>query len=64
MPAYERLITELDSPVDQIEITISVLDIDASAAEELRFALESDSFQLSAGADGGGSNILPDYHSS
>ena len=58
MPAYERLITELDSPVDQIEITISVLDIDASAAEELRFALESDSFQLSAGADGGGSNIL------
>ena len=58
MPTYERLIMELDRPVDQIEITISVLDIDASAAEELRFALESDSFRLNAGADGGGSNIL------
>ena len=57
MPAYERLIAELDSPVDQIEITISVLDIDASAAEELRFELDSDSFQLNAGADQGGSSI-------
>ena len=58
MPVYERLITELDSPVDQIEITISVLDIDASAAEELRFELESGSFQVNAGADNGGSNII------
>ena len=57
MPAYERLIAELDSPVDQIEITISVLDIDASAAEEFRFELDSDSFQLNAGADRGGSSI-------
>ena len=57
MPAYERLITELDSPVDQIEITISVLDIDASAAEEFRFALESDSLRFNAGADDGGSTI-------
>ena len=57
MPAYERLITELDAPVDQIEITISVLDIDASAADELRFELQSDSFQLNAGVDDGGSNI-------
>ena len=57
MPAYERLIAELDSPVDQIEITISVLDIDASAAEELRFELDSDSFQLNAGAGQGGSSI-------
>ena len=57
MPVYERLITELDSPVDQIEITISVLDIDASAAEELRFALESDSLRLNAGANDGGSTI-------
>ena len=57
MPSYERLITELDSPVDQIEITVSVLDIDASAAEELRFELESDSFQLNAGVDDGGSTI-------
>ena len=56
MPAYERLIGELDSPVDQIEITVSVLDIDASAAEEFRFELQSDSFQVSA--DGGGSNIV------
>ena len=53
MPAYERLIRELDSPVDQIEITISVLDIDASAAEELRFELESDSLRVNAGADDG-----------
>ncbi len=57
MPAYERLIAELDSPVDQIEITISVLDIDASAAEEFRFELDSDSFQLNAGAGRGGSSI-------
>ena len=57
MPAYERLIAELDSPVDQIEITVSVLDIDASAAEELRFELASDSFQLNAGAGQGGSSI-------
>ena len=57
MPAYERLITELDSPVDQIEITVSVLDIDASAAEELRFELQSDSFQLNVGDGDGGSNI-------
>ena len=56
MPAYERLVRELDSPVDQIEITVSVLDVDASAAEEFRFELQSDSFQVSA--DGGGSNIV------
>ena len=53
IPAYERLLKELDSPVDQIEITVSVLDIDASAAEELRFELESDSLQLNAGANSG-----------
>ena len=58
MPAYERLITELDSPVDQIEITVSVLDIDASAAEELRFELESDSLRLNAGADDGSTIAL------
>ena len=58
MPAYERLITELDSPVDQIEITISVLDVDASAAEELRFELESDSLRLNAGADDGSTIAL------
>ena len=58
MPAYERLITALDSPVDQIEITISVLDIDASAAEELRFELESDSLRLNAGADDGSTIAL------
>ena len=57
IPAYERLLRELDSPVDQIEITVSVLDIDASAAEELRFELESDSLQLNAGASDGGSTI-------
>ena len=57
IPAYERLLRELDSPVDQIEITISVLDIDASATEELRFELESDSLQLNAGANDGGSTI-------
>ena len=53
IPAYERLLRELDSPVDQIEITISVLDIDASATEELRFELESDSLRLNAGANSG-----------
>lgn len=57
MPVYEQLIAELDSPVDQIEITISVLDIDASAAEEMRFDLESDSLRVNAGADAGGSSI-------
>ena len=57
MPAYERLIAELDSPVDQIEIAISVLDIDASAADELRFAFESGSLQLNAAPEDGGSNI-------
>ena len=57
IPAYERLLRELDSPVDQIEITISVLDIDASATEELRFELESDSLRLNAGASDGGSTI-------
>ena len=57
MPAYERLIGELDSPVDQIEITVSVLDIDASAAEELRFEIESDSFRVNAGESGGRSTI-------
>ena len=58
MPAYERLIRELDSPVDQIEITVSVLDIDASAAEELRFELESDSLRVNAGADDGSTIAL------
>ena len=58
IPTYERLIRELDSPVDQIEITISVLDIDASAAEELRFELESDSLRLNAGADDGSTIAL------
>ena len=57
MPIYERLIAELDMPVDQIEIAISVLDIDVSAAEELHFALETDSLQVNAGADDGGSSI-------
>ncbi|MCY4060177.1 MAG: hypothetical protein OXG44_19510, partial [Gammaproteobacteria bacterium] len=57
MPIYERLIAELDAPVDQIEIAISVLDIDVSAAEELRFALETDSVQVNPGADTGGDSI-------
>ena len=57
MPAYERLIAALDSPLDQIEIEISVLDIDASAAEELRFAFESDSVQVNAGGDADGNTI-------
>lgn len=57
MPTYERLIAALDSPVDQVEIAISVLDIDASAADELRFAFESDSFQINAGADDDGNSI-------
>ena len=57
MPIYERLIAELDAPVDQIKIAISVLDIDVSAAEELRFALETDSVQVNPGTDAGGDSI-------
>jgi len=55
IPIYEQLIAELDAPVDQIEIAISVLDIDVSAAEELQFALETESVQVNAGADDGDS---------
>ena len=57
MPIYERLIRELDSPVDQIELGVSVLDIDASAAEELRVDLKTDSLQVNAHADRGGSTF-------
>ena len=57
MPIYERLIRELDNPLDQIEIGVSVLDIDASAAEELSFGLESDSLQVNALANGEGSTF-------
>ena len=57
MPIYERLIAELDAPVDQIEIAISVLDIDVSAAEELQFVLETESVRVNAGADAGGDGI-------
>lgn len=54
IPVYENLIQELDSPVDQIELQVSVLDIDASAAEEFRFDLTTDSLQVntSPGANG------------
>ena len=58
MPIYERLIRELDSPVDQIEIGVSVLDIDASAAEELRVDLTTDALQVNARATNGGNNIF------
>ena len=37
MPVYERLIQELDKPLDQIEIEVSIVDIDASAMKELGF---------------------------
>ena len=57
MPIYERLIRELDSPLDQIEIGVSVLDIDTSAAEALSFGLEADSLQVNAVGDGGGSTL-------
>ena len=54
MPVYERLIRELDSPLDQIEIGVSVLDIDSSAAEELSIGLETDSIRVNALANDGG----------
>ncbi len=53
MPTYERLIAALDSPVDQVEITVSVLDIDASAADELRFSIGAEAVRLDAGASAG-----------
>ena len=46
MPVYERLIAQLDRPVDQIEIAVSVLDVDASAAEELGFEFASGPFEF------------------
>ena len=48
MATYERLISALDAPVDQVEMSVSVLDIDASNAHELRFALESDAIEIDA----------------
>lgn len=57
MPVYESLIEELDSPVDQIELRVSVLDIDASAAEELRFDLETNSLQFSPRPDADGNTF-------
>ena len=53
MPVYERLIAELDRPVDQIEIAVSVLDVDASAAEELGFEFASGPFEFDIGAADG-----------
>ena len=58
MPTYERLIAELDRPIDQIEIAISVLDVDASAAEQMRFAFESDSLRVNAGGDAAGNTAV------
>ena len=57
MPIYERLIRELDSPLDQIEIGVSVLDIDASAAEELRFDLETDALRVNPAGGATGSTL-------
>ena len=57
MPIYERLIRELDSPLDQIELNVSVLDIDTSAAEELRIELETDSLRISPLAGSGGNTL-------
>ena len=37
MPIYEQLIRELDKPLDQIEIEVSIVDIDVSAMRELGF---------------------------
>ncbi|MCZ0944082.1 MAG: hypothetical protein OXJ53_13570 [Gammaproteobacteria bacterium] len=46
MPTYERLIAELDVPVDQIEIGVSVLDIDSNEADEWRFSFQTEDAQL------------------
>ncbi len=35
IPIYEQLIRELDKPLDQIEIEVSIVDIDVSAMKEL-----------------------------
>ena len=57
MPIYERLIRELDSPLDQIELGVSVLDIDTSAAEELGFDLQTDSLRIDPLAGSGGNTV-------
>ncbi len=40
IPTYERLIQELDKPLDQIEIEVSIFDIDATEAQNLGFDWE------------------------
>ena len=57
MPVYESLIKELDSPVDQIALQVSVLDIDASAAEEFRLDLSTDSLQVNTQPGANGNNF-------
>ena len=58
MPTYERLIAELDVPVDQIEIAVSVLDIDSSEAEEWRFSLETEDALLTNSPGESGNNLV------
>ena len=57
MPTYERLIAELDVPVDQIEISVSVLDIDASEADEWRFTIEAEDGLITSNAGEFGNNL-------
>ncbi len=58
MPTYERLIAELDVPVDQIEIAVSVLDIDSSEAEEWRFSLETEDALFTNSPGESGDNLV------
>lgn len=41
MPVYEKLIEQLDKPLSQIEIEVTILDISASEAEQLGFDWQS-----------------------
>lgn len=58
MPTYERLIADLDVPVDQVEIRVSVLDIDATEAEQLQFTFETDDVLVRGNAGEGVDNLV------
>ena len=58
MPTYEQLIRDLDKPLDQIEIEVSILDIDASEALSLDIGLQSREVQFSAGGVAGTSGTV------
>ena len=58
LPMYEELIRALDRPLDQIELEVSIIDIDASEAETLSFGWQSRYLQLNADGIGAGGPTL------